>query len=657
MKKEMSSFDVRSVVGEMAALEGAHMDKIFQWGAGNVLFRINTKDGKKDLFFKDKKWLFISPDRPDTPTVPTSFATFLRKYITNARIGKTRQIGFDRIAETELFKSDGEYRLVFEMFGGGNVLLLQDGKIANCLTQRTFRDRVTRPGEEYTMPKERFNPLESAPESFAETFRSSDADTVRTLATVANLGGQYAEEVVKRAGVDKKAKASDVPDADIAKMYAAMEDIANSVKTSPSPTVFKEDGKIVDLAPIDLRIYDGCEKVPVSSISEAIGMLMAQNSEEETEEATDPEIERLKKRIAKQKETVDAYRVEAERLKAEADSLYTEYQKVDELLNVLSEQSAKLSWDRLTEGALKVPWVAWIDPSKNTVAVKIGMLEPELDYTKGIDGNASAIYAKGKEQSAKADSAQKALEDSEAELAKLQKGFDRRIRAQAEKAKPSKQFWFDSFKWFITSGGRLAVAGRDTRSNDQVVKKHMKEEDVYAHADIHGAPSVIVKDGLKASEEELKEACWFALAQSKAWTAGSPEGAAFWVYPDQVSKTPNAGEFVPRGAFIIRGKRNYEYHLPLEMGVGEIFYQGERKVMCAPTPVMEKSSEKYFVIRPSKTKDHRMAGEIAKALEVPEEEVSRILPPGSIETVRKVWPKEAEEKEPEGRDGGGSGDE
>ena len=387
MKKEMSSFDVRSVVGEMASLEGAHMDKIFQWGAGNVLFRINTRDGKKDLFFKDKKWLFISPDRPDTPTVPTSFATFLRKYITNARIGKTRQIGFDRIAETELFKSDGEYRLVFEMFGGGNVLLLQDGKIANCLTQRTFRDRVTRPGEEYAMPKERFNPLESAPESFAETFRSSDADTVRTLATVANLGGQYAEEVVKRAGVDKKAKASDVPDADIAKMYAAMEDIANSVKTSPSPTVFKENGKIVDLAPIDLRIYDGCEKVPVSSISEAIGMLMAQNSEEETEEATDPEIERLKKRIAKQKETVDAYRVEAERLKAEADSLYTEYQKVDELLNVLSEQSAKLSWDRLTEGALKIPWVAWIDPSKNTVAVKIGMLEPELDYTKGIDGH------------------------------------------------------------------------------------------------------------------------------------------------------------------------------------------------------------------------------------------------------------------------------
>ena len=192
MKKEMSSFDVRSVVTEMAALENAHMDKIFQWGAGNVLFRINTKNGKEDLFFKDKKWLFLSPDRPDTPVTPTSFATFLRKYLTNARIGKTRQIGFDRIVEMQVFKAEGEYLLIFEMFGGGNVLLVQDGKIVNCLTQRTFRDRTTRPGEEYVMPKERFNPLTSDEDSFKNLFRSSDSDTVRTLATVNNLGGQYA---------------------------------------------------------------------------------------------------------------------------------------------------------------------------------------------------------------------------------------------------------------------------------------------------------------------------------------------------------------------------------------------------------------------------------------------------------------------------------
>ena len=32
MKKEMSSFDVRSMANEMAALEGGHMDKVFHYG-------------------------------------------------------------------------------------------------------------------------------------------------------------------------------------------------------------------------------------------------------------------------------------------------------------------------------------------------------------------------------------------------------------------------------------------------------------------------------------------------------------------------------------------------------------------------------------------------------------------------------------------------
>ncbi len=644
MKKEMSSFDVSALVAELAVLEDAHLDKTYQWD-DNVLFRINSKNnGKVDLFFKNKKWLYLSPDRPDTPTTPTSFATFMRKYLTNARIGKTTQMGFDRVVVIEVFKAEADYKLIFEMFGGGNVLLVQDGKIVNCLTQRTFRDRATRPGEEYVTPKERFNPLTSDLKSFSDLFRTSESDTVRTLATVNNLGGQYAEEVCRRAGADKTVPAKDVDENTVAAIHSAVMDIASHMTGTPAPTIFRKDGKIVDIAPMDLMIYDDCEKESIPTISEAIGKYIEENREVEKREFVDPEIEKLKKRIEKQKETVGAYRVEAERLKAQADSLYTEYQKVSELLTVLGEQCKKLSWEKLTAGALKIPYVAYIDPSKNIVAAKIGILEVELDYTKNIDTNASDIYARGKEQSAKADNAEKALNDSLAELEKKQKGFDKKVAAELSKAKPTKRFWFESYKWFISSGGRLVISGRDAHSNDQAVKKHLKDGDVYAHADIHGAPSIIVKDGLKASEEELREACWFALAHSKAWMAGSAEGGAFWVYPDQVSKTPNAGEFVPRGAFIIRGKRNYEYNLPLEMAIGEMYYENERKVMCAPTPVIEKCSEKYCIIRPSKEKNGRMAGDIAKMFEVPEEEVSRILPPGSLEIVKKVFPKVEEEE-------------
>lgn len=638
MKKEMSSFDVRSVVTELSVLEGAHMDKIFHWGAGNVLFRLNVQgEGKRELFFKDKKWLYSPDVKPETPTMPTSFASFLRKYIDNARVGRIQQVGFDRVVDMELFKADGEYHLIFEMFGGGNVLLVKDGIIQNCLIQKTWRDRATRPGEQYLSPKSRFDPTVSSEEDFITSFRSSDADCVRTLATSVNLGGQYAEEICKRVGIDKNAPSSEVDDATLSQMYAAMRSIVEKVLDVPEPTAYIKDGRIEDFAPIQMASHDDMESKRYETTSKLIHAYMEEISDAEEEAFVDPEIEKLNRRISKQEETLDEYRVQCEELRRKADSLYTDYQNANDLLNVLMEQSSKLTWEKLREGAMKIPFVKDIDPSRNLVT---GMFAGEtitLDYTKGIDANASDIYQKGKDVGEKAKRAEEALEESRAELAKKQKGIDKAKALAAGKAQPTKQFWFERYKWFISSGGKLIIAGKDAHSNDNIVKKHLKDGDLYAHADVHGAPSVVIKEGAKADNDELRQGCQFALAQSKAWIAALSEGSAFWVYPDQVSKTPNPGEFVPRGAFIIRGKRNYEYHLQIELVVGEVYYQGARKVMCGPAECF-KDCDRYFVIRPGRGKGGRKSSEMAKRFQVPEEEISRILPPGDVEIVREVWP-------------------
>ncbi|MDR3206365.1 MAG: NFACT family protein [Candidatus Methanoplasma sp.] len=638
MKKEMSSFDVRSIVSEMSALEGSHVDKIFHWGAGNVLFRINAVGGgKKELFFKDKKWLYIAPSKPNTPDAPTSFASFLRKYIDNARVGKTVQVGFDRVVVTELFKSDAEYTLVFEMFGGGNVLLVSEGKIVNCLIHRTWRDRVTRPGEDYSTPKTRFDPITSSAEEFRDAFLSSESDAVRTLATVVNLGGQYAEEVCKRSGADKTAPAKDAGQDVVDSLYAALRDIAEQAAGSNDPTVFVKDGKIEDIAPVDLEIHSDLERRKYSTMSEAIDALIREAGEEEEAAYVDPEAEKLRKRVEKQRETVDDYKAEAEDLKLRADAVYADYQAASNLLKVLGEQSSKLTWDKLREGAMKIPFVTDIDPSKSRVTGKFAGVSVTLDYTKGLDANASDIYRRGKEIFEKAKRAEDAIRDSVAELEKREKGLEKAKVLAQSRVQPTKQFWFERYKWFFTSSGKLVIAGRDARSNDNVVKKHLKEKDVYAHADVHGAPSVVLKDGAGASEQDLREACMFALTQSKAWVAAMVEGSAFWAYPDQVSKTPNAGEFIPRGAFIVRGKRNYEHHIPMELGIGEIEYQGSRKVMCGPAELF-KDRPNYMKIRPGRSKSGRMAGDIAKEFNVPEEEISRILPPGDVEVAERIRP-------------------
>lgn len=643
MKKEMSSLDVRSVVSEMADLENAHMDKIFHWGAGNVLFRITVPGGKKELFFRDKKWLYISPTKPDTPVMPTSFASFLRKRLDNARIGKVYQAGFDRVVIMELKKADIDYQIVFEIFGGGNVLLVSEGKIVNCLIHKTYRDRATRPGEDYIMPKPRFDPGTSSYEDFVSLFRSSESDTVRTLATSVNLGGQYAEEVCVRGGMDKNAPAESVSEDGLKTMFEKIGELVSAAETSPEPTLYKTDGKIVDLAPVKLMSCEGAETETFDSLSMAIDAMVKEDETDAIEEYVDPSIVKLRRRIERQRETVEEYSGDSEEFRLQADALYTEYSKVETLLKVLKEQSEKLTWDKLKEGAMKIPYVKSIDPSKNAVTAEVGGYNTVLDYTKGIDTNASLIYQKGKDIGERGKRAEEALETSLRELEKLEKGFEKKKQLELTRAQPTKQFWFERYKWFVTESGKLVIGGKNAHTNDNVVKKHMKEADVYVHADVHGAPSVIIKDGNVATPEELRQVCIFAYCHSKAWVSAMSNGSAYWVYPDQVSKTPNPGEFVPRGAFIIRGKRNYEYHIESEMGVGETEYQDERKIMCGPVELIEKICEKYFIIRPGRGKNKRTPNEIAKAFDVPEEEISRIIPPGDSDIVKTVWPKDDEE--------------
>lgn len=645
MKKEMSSFDVRSVVNEMAVLKDAHMDKIFQWG-NNVLLRINVQgQGKKDVFFKDKRWLYLPERKPETPVTPQSFATFLRKYLDNARIGEIYQAGFDRVVIMEVLKADRDYKLIFEMFGGGNVLLVLDGKIVNCLIHKTMRDRSVRPGEDYIMPKRRFDPTSSSFEEFMEIMRSSTSDAVRTLATGINLGGQYAEETCEVAGIPKNTRVDELSDGDLKRLFESMSSVVEKMMRGDGSILYRSGSDIVDISPMEMSIYSNYTAQRFDTTSKAIDAFITETEKAEAEEYVDPEIVKLQKRISKQTETVEQYKEESDDLKLKADAIYANYQQITELLAVLSEQSKKLTWEKLKEGALKIPFVPEIDPSKNRVVAEFDNIRIPLDYTEGIDSNASIIYQQSKDINEKAKRAKDALDVSLDELAKKEAGLAKTKAAMANKVQPTKQFWFERYKWFIAPSGRLVIAGKDAHTNDNIVKKHLKEDDLYAHADLHGAPSTIIKKGKDAPEEDLREACIYALAQSKGWVAALTDGSAYWVYTDQVSKTPQAGEFVPRGAFIIRGKRNYEYHLPMELAVGEITYENSRKVMCAPLESMKRLSNKYFVIHPGRGKAGKTAALMAKELMVPEEEVSRILPPGDAEIVRKVWPEESQNDE------------
>ena len=640
MKKEMSTFDVRAVVEEMQELVGSYVDKVFHWGDGNVLLRINVQgQGKRELFFKKKKWLYLAQEKPETPQMPSSFASYARKQIGNSRINAVRQVGFDRIVDVELSSRESPIHLIFEIFGGGNVLLVTEGKILNCIVQKSWRHRQVRPGAEHSMPAGRFDPTQADEEAFLAAVKDSDSDLVRTLATAANLGGQYAEEVCLRSGIGKNTMLSELDTQALSVVYREMRSLIDEVIGSRSPTVYKDEERMVDVSPVLLKSNASLEQEGRDSFSFALDEYVSQLQDEAEKAIVDPQIQKLERRIESQRETIHNYQEEAVAFKAKADSIYTNYATVSELLKVLDEQSRKLDWDKLKAGAMKIPFVRSIDPSKNIVVAILDEMDVPLKYHEGPDSNASILYQKGKDIGEKSKRAETALQETELQRDRRLKGLAKK-EAERSDAKPTKQFWFERYKWFVTSSGKLVMGGRDAKTNDQLVKKHLKESDVYVHADVHGAPSIVIKEGRDASEDDLREAATFALAQSKAWTSCFAEGAAYWVTPDQVSKTPQPGEFVPRGAFIVRGKRNYLYHLPVELAVGELEYEGNRKIMCAPASLIRKRAQRYVVLRPSKEKRGKQIANLAREFQVPEEEMGRILPPGNFDVAERKGFKE-----------------
>lgn len=72
----------------------------------------------------------------------------------------------------------------------------------------------------------------------------------------------------------------------------------------------------------------------------------------------------------------------------------------------------------------------------------------------------------------------------------------------------------------------------------------MQAGDLYVHADLHGASSVVIKNrssNSKIPSKTIEEAGHMAVCYSTAWDSKSPI-KAWWVNADQVSKTAPSGE-------------------------------------------------------------------------------------------------------------------
>jgi predicted ribosome quality control (RQC) complex YloA/Tae2 family protein len=621
MKQALSSFDLRALVAEWQGLVGGYIDKVYQRD-DEVIFRINVPDhGKVELYSKSGRWLCLH-EVENKPESPPAFAQALRRLLDNARVTAVEQRGFDRIAVFRIERGPERFDVVFEVFGKGNLVLVRDGTTVAALYPQKFKDRTVQVGEPYKYPAAGVDPLEVDRHGFADALTKAKGQVVRVLASVMNLGGTYAEELCLRAGLDKEARVKELSPAQIDSLYTALNNLAVAVEQERRPAVIFQDGHAIDATPIELIQYRELERREFPSFNEALSHFL---TVAEPEAKVPQELAaKFERRIAQQQETQRSLREEAMLLEAQAVFLYNHYAVLDELLKAVREGRPSPE-----HGQIKA-----IDRKAHTITLAIGDFDAiVLDYEKDVTANAQALYDRRKEALLKAQRVDEAIAQTRSEMeATKAKAVQ---AAKKPRVKATKSLWFEAYRWTLSSEGFLILGGRDARTNDQLVKKHLKEGDRYAHADIHGAPSTVVKEGAKASEVTLREACEFALAYSKAWSSGLASGSAYWVLPEQVSKQAESGEFLPRGAFVIRGKRNYVHDLPVWVAIGEVEIEGHRKIMGGPVSAVAARATRYLVLAPGKEDRDAVAKRLAAAFVVPIEEIVRTMPPGGVQVVER----------------------
>jgi predicted ribosome quality control (RQC) complex YloA/Tae2 family protein len=175
------------------------------------------------------------------------------------------------------------------------------------------------------------------------------------------------------------------------------------------------------------------------------------------------------------------------------------------------------------------------------------------------------------------ESSTRALKSQEAKIAQdLKKG----LKQEKAVLRPvRKQMWFEKFTWFISSDGYLVLAGKDAQQSEILYKKYLKKGDIYLHADLQGAATVVVRNNPKTPDapvppSTLSQAGTLAVASSNAWDSKAGM-SAWWVNADQVSKSAPTGEFLPTGSFMVRGKKNFLPPAQLILGFGAVFLISE----------------------------------------------------------------------------------
>ncbi len=672
-KKDFTSFDISAVVSELKGLiSESRVNNIYQLDEKTLVFKLHKANLPPiRLVMEAGRRLHSTVYAQESPAAPPAFCMSLRKYLRGAWVRGIEQYEFERIVTIRFETKEGLLNLVVELFGEGNIILTNEKNVIwQALIFKQMRDRNISRNEVLLLPPPSGkNPFKVALPELEDALKSAgEAEVVRTKARLLGIGGVYAEEVLLRAGVDKAKPCKSLTDAEVKGIFDELQGLLSKISAAvlEPNIILNEEENFLDVVPLKLKRYEGFKTKVYSSFNEALDEFYLRVTTAEKAFASVEvdklklEAERLKRVVAEQEKSIHEDEAKAERDKLIGDTIYAHFNELqtfqDKLLN--SNRAGK-DWDAVINEALAAKktggtpeaYIQSFDGRNLALNLCMDNFQFSFSLRDSLFENANEYYERGKKAKQKSAGALSALEDSKRKLAKIERELSaaeelKSLKPAAllealskRKIEQENKGWYEKFRWFTSSDGFLVVAGKDTVSNEVLIKKYATQEDAVFHAEISGAPFTVVKaEGKTISEQALREAGEFAASFSRAWRENAGSADVYWVKVDQLSKSGPSGESVPHGAFAVVGKRNWTRSVSLRTAVG-IIVNEETRYVGGPVDAVKAKTKAYVVLAPGDTQGKELLQQILKSLmlKLPKEQREK-AGKTSIEQVREFVP-------------------
>lgn len=586
---ELSGIEIRYLVNEIKkkVCNGYYVSNVYGITRGSIQLKLHHPTGPDILLMISGNGMWISKLKFD-PIEQGELVNVLRNKIMRAKINDVEQFGSERIVILKFTIDDEIRNLIAELFAGGNIILCDESmKILAILNPIKVRHRVLKAGVKYAYPPKRGMDVFELKAEHMMGLRSSDLDVARWIGRNVALPKKFVEEIIHASSIDLNAKGNELGEKDVNTLYSKIVNLVTDVcNGNHKPVLVMQDNVAVDASPVPLQSLGSVE--PADSYMEAVDTVLSnylKNAGESIKsEEFDSKIGELERALEEQDKAREML-IEKSKFMREFAGLLTDLTRSG--VSNITDPPAK---ELVTKDAVT------LEDERGSMMLNIMDEKFTIKNTK-IPSIASMIYSRAKELENGLSSLGSAKSKLMRELEKAKQQSEIAKQKVKVKQQESKE-WYERYRWFFTTDGLLAVGGRDASSNSAVVRRHLADNDIVFHAEVHGSPFFVLKNANGDESNSINEVAEATVSFSRAWKDSLSTADAYWVHAEQVKKAAPSGQFLPKGSFVIEGKRNYIKGLELKLAIGLVKTKQSITVMCGSPVSVKKYSLVYVLIAP-----------------------------------------------------------